>query len=88
LSILFLSNRFSTYLSVDILPERADTPAFDYSFVGLSYFQTVGASILRGREFTAQVVIPLSLTGVSLLACWIPARRATRVDPLVALRYE
>jgi putative ABC transport system permease protein len=47
--------------------------------------QLWGVSAFDPRTLT---LAPLALLATGLLACYLPARKATRVDPMVALRYE
>ena len=54
-----------------------------------------GARVLRAQlygvsptDLATFVAVPVILAAVAVLACWLPSRRAARVDPMVALRYE
>lgn len=57
------------------------------SFELTRYISSLLFDVSPTDPLTFSVIAGL-LLGIALLACWIPARRATKVDPLIAMRHE
>jgi len=61
---------------------------FTAAFFGLAPLVASVLFHVTATDPPTYAISPLVLLAVALLAAWLPARRATRVDPMIALRYE
>jgi ABC-type antimicrobial peptide transport system permease subunit len=60
-------------------------------FAGAWFSAQLLSSLLYGvspHDPPTFAAVPALLAAVALVACWLPSRRATRIDPIVALRAE
>lgn len=55
---------------------------------GLMRFLTSMLFEVKATDPSTFIVVATFLVAVAALACWVPARRSTKIDPMVALRYE
>ena len=74
-------NVLAMQISINARPEEG--PRVDQDPTGLLYIVSVTAT-----DAATYITVALGLILVAFIACCIPARRATKVDPLVALRFE
>jgi putative ABC transport system permease protein len=57
------------------------------AFIASRWMKSMLFGVTAG-DVTSYLLMPVILTGIAMLASYIPARRATKVDPVVALHYE
>jgi ABC-type antimicrobial peptide transport system permease subunit len=58
--------------------------------ISLTLGRVIGAQLVGVRAYDPETIAAttLLLMMTAAIACWIPARRAARVDPVIALRYQ